>query len=81
MKASSRTVAVTGGAVGGFCVAGPLGGYAGAVAGGAACDGAITGVDSAIHGEYRPSGLIENGTNIHHGIQEGDSSKVLSNTL
>ena len=56
MKAASRTVAVTGSAVGGFLVGGPAGAVAGGIAGGAAYDGLVTGVDSAVHHEYRPYG-------------------------
>lgn len=56
MKAASRSVGVIGGAVAGFFAGGPLGSMAGAVLGGAAMDGIITGVDSAVHHEYRPYG-------------------------
>jgi hypothetical protein len=56
MKSSSRTVGVIGGGVGGFLVGGPPGAIVGGVSGGAAMDGIITGVDSAVHDEYRPNG-------------------------
>ena len=69
MKKSSRSVAVTGGAFSGFCMGGPLGAITGGVTGGAICDGLITGIESGIHKEYRPAGLIENGTQIHDGIK------------
>lgn len=39
MVASSRTVCVTAGAVGGFCVGGPLGAAAGGISAGTAMDG------------------------------------------
>ena len=56
MKAASRTVGAIAGGAGGFVVGGPVGAVAGGIAGGAAVDGITTGVDSAIKGEYRPSG-------------------------
>eukprot|EP00929_Paragymnodinium_shiwhaense_P007020 TRINITY_DN110979_c0_g1_i1.p1 TRINITY_DN110979_c0_g1~~TRINITY_DN110979_c0_g1_i1.p1 ORF type:complete len:340 (-),score=25.32 TRINITY_DN110979_c0_g1_i1:327-1346(-) len=66
MKSATRTSGVIGGAVGGalagtaVCpVFGTIaGGAIGGVGGGAAMDGTITGVESAIHGEYRPHGQI-----------------------
>ena len=55
MRAASRTSGIIiGGLVG--SMAGPVGTVAGAVSGGATVDGVTTGVESAIHGEYKPSG-------------------------
>jgi len=59
MKSASRTTAVIGGAA--------LGGPAGAIAAGAAIDGITTGIDSAVHKEYRPAGLIAGGTHLAKG--------------
>jgi len=59
MKSASRTTAVIGGAA--------IGGPAGAIAAGAAMDGITTGIDSAVHKEYRPAGLIASGTNLANG--------------
>jgi len=58
MKAASRTVGVIGGGVAGFCVGGPVGAIAGGITGGQAVDGLTTGIDSAVHGEYRPNGVL-----------------------
>merc|ERR1719410_691719 len=58
MKASSRTTAVVGGGIGGFCIGGPVGAVAGGVAGGAAADGATTGIESGIKGKYCPNGTV-----------------------
>ena len=58
MKSASRTVGVVAGAVGGALVGGPAGAVASGLAGGAAMDGITTGVDSAVHGEYRPAGQV-----------------------
>ena len=58
MKSASRTVGVMGGAAIGGLIAGPVGAVAGGIAGGASLDGITTGVDSAIHGEFRPSGQV-----------------------
>ncbi|TMW57545.1 hypothetical protein Poli38472_003470 [Pythium oligandrum] len=58
MKGASRTVGVVAGGVGGFVVGGPVGAVVGGVSGGAAMDGLTTGVDSAVHGEFRPNGQI-----------------------
>jgi len=55
MKAASRTVGVIGGGILGMA-GGPAGAIAGGVAGGAVMDGVITGTDSLVHGEFRPSG-------------------------
>ena len=58
MKSASRTVGVIiGGAAGGLG-GGPVGAFAGGIAGGAALDGITTGVDSAVHNEYRPAGQV-----------------------
>lgn len=64
MKSSSRTVGVLGGGVAGFFVAGPPGAAAGGIAGGLAVDGLTTGIDSAVHDEYRPSGMVSQVTEI-----------------
>ena len=67
MKSASRTVGVIGGGVAGGLVGGPVGAVAGAIAGGVAMDGITTGVDSAVHNEYRPSGQVAAVTNIVKG--------------
>ena len=64
MKSASRTVGVMGGGTIGFLVGGPVGAAAGGIAGGAALDGLTTGIDSAVHKEYRPSGMVSQATNI-----------------
>lgn len=61
MKSSSRTIGVVAGGVGGMVVAGPVGAVAGGIAGGQAMDGITTGIDSAVHREYRPNGGLING--------------------
>ncbi|XP_064394807.1 uncharacterized protein LOC135342047 [Halichondria panicea] len=66
MKAASRTVGVIGGGFVGE-LAGPVGGIAGGIAGGAAVDGMTTGIESAVHNEYRPSGQVAVITNIING--------------
>ena len=53
MKASTRTVGVAAGGIGGFVVGGPVGAVAGGISGGIVMDGVISGADSAIHGEKR----------------------------
>eukprot|EP00439_Symbiodinium_sp_Y106_P055428 s4204_g7.t1 len=67
MKGASRTVGAIGGGAGGFLVGGPVGAVAGGIAGGAAVDGITTGVDSAIKGEFRPSGVVESVKNMADG--------------
>ena len=57
MRSASRTIGVLGGGVVGIA-GGPAGMVAGGIAGGAAADGIITGIESSIHGEFRPSGQI-----------------------
>lgn len=64
MKAASRTIGVIGGGIGGMCLAGPVGAVAGGIAGGAALDGITTAVDSAVHKEYRPAGLVKDFENL-----------------
>ncbi len=76
MKSSSRTVGVMGGGVGGFLVGGPAGAVAGGVAGGLAMDGVTTGVDSAIHDEYRPSGTVAAVTILAKGESESVSGDI-----
>ena len=58
MKSASRIVGVLAGGAGGFVVGGPVGAVAGGMAGGAAADAIISGVDSAVHNEWRPYGQI-----------------------
>ena len=53
--------------VGGFFVGGPVGAVAGGIAGGAAVDGITTGVDPAIKGEFRSSGVVESVKNMADG--------------
>jgi len=57
MKAASRSTGSVIGAIAGMPF-GPAGVVAGAAAGGYAMDGITTGVDSAVHGVYRPSGYV-----------------------
>ena len=64
MKSASRTTGVMGGGVVGFFAGGPIGAAAGGVAGGLAMDGITTGIDSAVHKEYRPSGMVAQVTEI-----------------
>ena len=61
MKAASRTTGAVAGGVGGFLVAGPPGAVAGGIGGAAAMDLITTGVDSAVHDEFRPAGLFQQG--------------------
>ena len=56
-----------GGGIAGGLVGGPVGAVAGGIAGGAALDGITTGVDSAVHNEYRPSGQVAAVTNMVNG--------------
>ncbi len=77
MKSSSRAVGVMGGGVGGFLVGGPAGAVAGGVAGGLAMDGVTTGVDSAIHNEYRPSGTVAAVTTLAKGESESVSGDIV----
>lgn len=56
MKGASRTTVVIGG--------GLVGGPVGAVTAGIGIDGLITGLDSAVHGHYRPHGNVENVTKV-----------------
>ena len=71
MKSASRTVGVIGGGVAGGLVGGPVGAVAGAIAGGVAMDGITTGVDSAVHNEYRPSGQV---AAVNDNIVEGEAN-------
>ena len=64
MKSASRTTGVMGGGVLGFLAGGPPGAVAGGIAGGLAMDGLTTGIDSAVHNEYRPSGMVSQVTEI-----------------
>ena len=64
MKAASRTTGVVAGGAVGFVVGGPVGAVVGGVAGGAAVDGLTTGIDSAVHREYRPAGHVANVTDL-----------------
>jgi len=57
MKYASRTTGVIGGGIAGIPL-GPAGMVAGGMAGGAAMDGIITGVDSAVNKEFKPCGQI-----------------------
>ena len=72
MKSASRTVGVVGGGAVGLLVGGPVGAITGGVVGGAAMDGITTGVDSAVHGEYRPAGNVALVTNL---VEDKSSSK------
>lgn len=59
MKAASHTTAVLAGGAGGFILGGPPGAVAGGISAGVAIDSTITGVDSAVHSEFRPYGILE----------------------
>ncbi|XP_033107187.1 uncharacterized protein LOC117109062 [Anneissia japonica] len=67
MKAASRTIGVLAGGAAGFFVGGPAGAFLGGVAAGAAMDGIITGVDSAVHHQYSPYGEVSIVTNMVNG--------------
>ncbi len=58
LKSASRTTGVIGGAMICTLTGGPIGTVLGGIAGGAALDGITTGIESAVHGEYRPNGLV-----------------------
>ena len=64
MKASSRSVGVVSGGVGGFFLGGPVGAVVGGIAGGATMDSITTGVESLIHDEYKPNGFLRSIDNI-----------------
>ena len=64
MKAASRVAGVMAGGVGGFLVGGPPGAVVGGIAGAAMMDGVTTGIDSAVHREFRPAGFVQQGANI-----------------
>ena len=59
LKAASHTSAVMAGGVAGFVVGGPVGACAVAAASGAAYDSTVTAVDSAIHKEFKPYGVLQ----------------------
>ena len=73
MKASSRSVGVMAGGVGGFLVGGPMGAFVGGSAGGAAMDIITTAVDSAVHGQKRPSGLLAAGEHLRNKIRKNEN--------
>mmetsp|Transcript_119314 Transcript_119314/g.210816 ORF Transcript_119314/g.210816 Transcript_119314/m.210816 type:complete len:410 (+) Transcript_119314:231-1460(+) len=58
MRASNRTVGVMGGGAIGMLTGGPPGAVIGGIAGGAALDGTITVVESAVKHEYTPTGQV-----------------------
>jgi len=64
MKAATRPIGTVVGGVGGLIVAGPAGAVVGGIAGGAAMDGVITGVESAINKEYVPHGYVKTATRL-----------------
>ncbi|KAJ3286512.1 hypothetical protein HDU79_006429 [Rhizoclosmatium sp. JEL0117] len=74
MKAASRSTVVLAATVatGG---AGAIACGAAAVGSGVAMDGITTGIDSAVHKEYRPAGIIEASTRAH---QTGDANDIFS---
>ena len=57
MISASRTLAVLAGGV--------IFGFFGGIAAGLLMDGSVTAIESGIHGEFRPHGLIENFTNMN----------------
>lgn len=67
MKSASRTTGVIAGGIIGTVTGGPVGAVAGGIAGGVAMDGITTGVESAVHGEYRPNGTVGAVTNMVNG--------------
>lgn len=66
MKSASRTTGVVIGGVIGI-PGGPAGMVAGGITGGAVMDGITTGVESAVKGEYTPSGQIKAWTDVAKG--------------
>ena len=66
MKSDSRTTGVMVGGTAGFMMGGPAGAVVGGVVGGAAMDGITTGVNSAVHNEYRPVGIVRLIRNFEH---------------
>jgi len=58
-----------------------LGGPGGAIAAGLAMDGLTTGIDSAVHKEYRPSGLVASGTALAKGEDVVENLGGLAVTL
>ena len=64
MKAASRTTGAIVGGAGGLIVGGPVGAVAGGIAGAATVDGITTGIDSAVHKEYRPAGYVDQVTKL-----------------
>lgn len=80
MKSASRTVGVIAGGVAGTFVGGPVGAVTGGIAGGAAMDGITTGVESAIHQEFRPNGNIALVTRIAKGESQSIAGDVFDLT-
>ena len=78
MKSASRTTGVMGGGVVGFFVGGPAGAAAGGVAGGLAVDGLTTGIESAVHDEFRPSGMVSRVTEI---VKDPKKSRTWFDTI
>uniref|UniRef100_A0A914VSG6 VPS9 domain-containing protein n=1 Tax=Plectus sambesii TaxID=2011161 RepID=A0A914VSG6_9BILA len=64
MKASSRTVGVIAGALGGALIGGPAVAAAGGVGGGLAVDTLSTAIESAVNRRYSPSGTLALGTEL-----------------
>ena len=58
MKSASRTTGVIGGGVAGFFIGGPVGSYIGGISGGLTMDGITTAVETAIHKEFVPHGIL-----------------------
>mmetsp|Transcript_24154 Transcript_24154/g.24421 ORF Transcript_24154/g.24421 Transcript_24154/m.24421 type:complete len:499 (-) Transcript_24154:260-1756(-) len=73
LKSATRTTAVITAGTSGFLVGGPGVAVGAGVAAGAAVDGLYTGIDYAIHREYRPSGQIAAWT----AVMDGKSSDVV----
>ncbi|KAL4480053.1 hypothetical protein ABPG74_020569 [Tetrahymena malaccensis] len=69
LKAASRSVGVIGGAL--------VGGPAGAISGGIAMDALITGADSLVNNTYKPSGIVQFGTNMLN--QDTNAGEIFDN--
>jgi hypothetical protein len=66
MKTASHTTGVVLGGGIGMAFGGPVGAVAGGVIGGAVTDSITTGIDSAVHNEYRPAGTIGQATTLYN---------------
>ena len=58
MKMASRTTGVIGGGIAGFFAGGPVGATVGGTTAGLVMDRVTSGVESAIHREFKPNGFL-----------------------